>query len=102
MHEEGQRHRLILGEGGRAGEGQPGLGWGRAGELPGGLTFCSSALQTSCSLSGVMVTGTSKGEPRDSPASSRNWISSRCTSSSGDMLCGTAGSGRGTHRGATP
>lgn len=54
-------------------------------------------MQTSCSLSGVMVTGTSKGEPRHSPASSRNWIRSRCTSSSsGDMFCGTAGSAPGT------
>lgn len=75
-----------------------GPGWAQG--VPGGLTFCRSALQTSCSLSGVMVTGTSKGEPRDSPASSRNWIRSRCTSSSGDMLCGTAGSGPGVPAGS--
>lgn len=49
-----------------------------------------------------MVTGTSKGEPKDSPASSRNWIRSRCTSSSGDMVCGTAGSGAGTPPGTAP
>lgn len=83
--------------------GSPGLGSGRPGQLAGALTLARSALQTSCSLSGVMVIGTSKGEPRDSPASSRNWIRSRCTSSSGDMLCGRAGSGAGKPpRGVTP
>lgn len=46
-----------------------------------GVTFCISALQTSCSLSVVMSRGTSNGEPRISPFSSWNWINSRSTSS---------------------
>lgn len=43
-------------------------------------TFCRRALQTSCSFSGVISMGTSKGEPKTSPASSLNWIRSRSTS----------------------
>uniref|UniRef100_A0A8C1Z7D3 E3 ubiquitin-protein ligase listerin n=1 Tax=Cyprinus carpio TaxID=7962 RepID=A0A8C1Z7D3_CYPCA len=42
-------------------------------------TFCNSALQTSCSLSGLMSSGTSKGDPSTSPVSSWSWINTRST-----------------------
>lgn len=93
VEEEGQRHRLILEV--KLQERWQGAAPGTRSKVrpgPGSLTCCSSALHTSCSLSGVMLTGTSKGEPSGSPASSRNWIRSRSTSSVGSMLCGTADS----------
>lgn len=93
VEEEGQRHRLILEV--KLQERWQGAAPGTRSKVrpgPGSLTCCRSALHTSCSLSGVMLTGTSKGEPSGSPASSRNWIRSRSTSSVGSMLCGTADS----------
>lgn len=51
------------------------------------LTWASSALHTSCSLSGVMSTGTSKGEPSSWPPSSWNCTSSRCTSPAAALSC---------------
>lgn len=52
------------------------------------LTWASSALHTSCSLSGVMSTGTSNGEPNSWPPSSWNCTSSRCTSPAAASSCG--------------
>lgn len=52
------------------------------------LTWASSALHTSCSLSGVMSTGTSNGEPSSWPPSSWNCTSSRCTSPAAVSSCG--------------
>lgn len=52
------------------------------------LTWASSALHTSCSLSGVMSTGTSNGEPSNWPPSSWNCTSSRCTSPAAASSCG--------------
>lgn len=52
------------------------------------LTWASSALHTSCSLSGVMSTGTSNGEPSSWPPSSWNCTSSRCTSPAAASSCG--------------
>lgn len=52
------------------------------------LTWASSALHTSCSLSGVMSTGTSNGEPSSWPPSSWNCTSSRCTSPDAASSCG--------------
>lgn len=51
------------------------------------LTWASSALHTSCSLSGVMSTGTSNGEPSSCPPSSWNCTSSRCTSRAAASSC---------------
>lgn len=51
------------------------------------LTWASSALHTSCSLSGVMSTGTSNGEPSSCPPSSWNCTSNRCTSRATASSC---------------
>lgn len=48
----------------------------------------------SCSLSGVMSTGTSNGEPSSCPPSSWNCTSSRCTSRAAASSCANTRSGR--------
>lgn len=58
------------------------------------LTWASSALHTSCSLSGVMSTGTSNGEPSSCPPSSWNCTSSRCTSHAAASSCAHKGGGQ--------
>lgn len=58
------------------------------------LTWASSALHMSCSLSGVMSTGTSNGEPSSCPPSSWNCTSSRCTSRAAASSCANKRSGR--------
>lgn len=58
------------------------------------LTWASRALHTSCSLSGVMSTGTSNGEPSSCPPSSWNCTSSRCTSRVAASSCADKRGGR--------
>ena len=58
------------------------------------LTWASRALHTSCSLSGVMSTGTSNGEPSSCPPSSWNCTSSRCTSRVAASSCTDKRGGR--------
>ena len=65
------------------------------------LTWASRALHTSCSLSGVMSTGTSNGEPSSCPPSSWNCTSSRCTSRVAASSCADKRGGRHSRGSAT-
>lgn len=75
------------------GQGRP-LSGGDEGPPGPPLTWASSALHTSCSLSGVMSTGTSNGEPSSCPPSSWNCTSSRCTSHAAASSCAHKGGGQ--------
>lgn len=61
--------------------------WARPGRHRPPLTWASRALHMSCSLSGVMSTGTSNGDPSRCPPSSWNCTSSRCTSRAAASSC---------------
>lgn len=77
--------------------GSPDPRWAQPGRHRPPLTWASSALHMSCSLSGVMSTGTSNGEPSSCPPSSWNCTSSRCTSRAAASSCANKRSRRQPH-----